>query len=551
MACVFFSLIASCDANEPLFPSVDAGADGSVDADGGIEERPPTTLKQTVMGLLDAVAQDTDSDSDNPDMSLWGLTQVGPGEPYIGRDDLKVGDATAAPIGEPSSLAYILQITDPHIVDEESPARLIDGDELVSVAYRTQEAWSCQFLEAAVRTGSAFAYYRPFDFALFTGDFIDNIQTNELAWFAQIMEGGVVNPDSGQDDDPLPGPNNDPHDPFIAQGFARNVPWYSSLGNHDDMVLGNGPLVDWLLADPIGDTTSSLSKAVVPTCLDAPWYETESKIPLRCYLPPKSQYMGTKVIPDPQRAFISRSDWLAAHFGTATIPDGHGYTADNLGSGEADYVVQEPVSGVPLTLISLNMVSQSGEGGTFGEAKRAWLADKLERAKAGGRIVVIASHHTAGSVANADEKNALVALLNQYPNVVLHIGGHTHVNRVTPHPAPQGMPRENGYWEIETSALIDWPQQSRLVEIVDNRDGTGSIYSTMIDYQIPADMKLVEGGRFYALFDIQEGGGDAGTGAPSDRNVILRFAWPKEIADTLAGLGHREVESLNFEGSRR
>ena len=31
-------------------------------------------------------------------------------------------------------------------------------------------------------------------------------------------------------------------------------------------------------------------------------------------------------------------------------------------------------------------------------------------------------------------------------------------------------------------ALVDWPQQGRLVELVDNRDGTGEFWLTMFDY---------------------------------------------------------------------
>ena len=120
------------------------------------------------------------------------------------------------------------------------------------------------------------------------------------------------------------------------------------------------------------------------------------------------------------------------------------------------------------------------------------------------------------------------------------------MNRITPRPAPDGYEPEHGYWEIETSATIDWPQQTRLIEVVDNRDGTGDIHCTMLDYQIPTDFQVVEGGRFYTLFDVQSGGGYSGVGDAEDRNVVLRFAWPTDVADALALLPQREVESFNF-----
>ena len=127
-----------------------------------------------------------------------------------------------------------------------------------------------------------------------------------------------------------------------------------------------------------------------------------------------------------------------------------------------------------------------------------------------------------------------------------HIARHVHGNRITPRPADAEQPVENGYWEIETTGLVDWPQQLRFIEIVDNRDGTGSIYCTMVDYEIPDDLPMLEGGRFYALYDVQGGGSSAGTGDPEDRNAILRFAWPAALAEALAALPQRDVASLDW-----
>jgi hypothetical protein len=75
-------------------------------------------------------------------------------------------------------------------------------------------------------------------------------------------------------------------------------------------------------------------------------------------------------------------------------------------------------------------------------------------------------------------------LLLRFPNVVLWVNGHTHRNTVTPYRRAAGS-IPGGFWEINTAAHIDWPQQARVVEIADNRDGTLSVFGTLIDHAAP------------------------------------------------------------------
>ena len=39
---------------------------------------------------------------------------------------------------------------------------------------------------------------------------------------------------------------------------------------------------------------------------------------------------------------------------------------------------------------------------------------------------------------------------------------------------------------IRTSAEADWPHQDRLIELIDNRDGTLSLFGTLVDNLAPA-----------------------------------------------------------------
>ena len=41
------------------------------------------------------------------------------------------------------------------------------------------------------------------------------------------------------------------------------------------------------------------------------------------------------------------------------------------------------------------------------------------------------------------------------------------------------------WWEINTSAIADWPEQSRLIELMDNGDGTLSIFGTLTNTAAP------------------------------------------------------------------
>ncbi len=101
-----------------------------------------------------------------------------------------------------------------------------------------------------------------------------------------------------------------------------------------------------------------------------------------------------------------------------------------------------------------------------------------------------------------------------------------------------------GFWSIRVAAEADWPQQSRLLEVFDNEDGTLSIFGTILDHASPATApasgadaagftvdELASVGRTLSYNDSQTGGracdGPCGEGAPRDRNVELLVADPR------------------------
>jgi len=119
-----------------------------------------------------------------------GTLQRGPGEPLRDRTELA---SAARPRG---TLATLALVTDAHVRDEESPARVPFLDRLgppFTSTFRPQEALSAQVLDAAVRAIDAARPEAVFDL----GDLVDNAQANELALAAAVLRGGVVRPDSG------------------------------------------------------------------------------------------------------------------------------------------------------------------------------------------------------------------------------------------------------------------------------------------------------------------------------------------------------------------
>ena len=136
-------------------------------------------------------------------------------------------------------------------------------------------------------------------------------------------------------------------------------------------------------------------------------------------------------------------------------------------------------------------------------------------------------------------------MLRGFPNVIAWVAGHSHVHDVTPFPDGKG----GGFWGIRTAAEADWPQQSRLIEVFDNKDGTISIFGTILDHASPATApatlssftnpnpeELASIGRTLAYNDFQSGARECapnpcGEGAAKDRNVELLLRNP--LPDTL------------------
>lgn len=252
---------------------------------------------------------------------------------------------------------------------------------------------------------------------------------------------------------------------------------------------------------------------------------------------------GVPVPADPERAYLGRGGYIEmAHRAGYGFADNNGDAAVDGADGgwyTEDLGDLRPERPLPVRLLALNSTDAGElEGGGYSSRQLAWIQAELDRAVRDEVLVVVLSHHPLASTEEGADK--LKAMLLACPNAVLHLAGHTHDNRVTP--IFSGQESGQGYWQVETTSALVFPGQARIVEIVDNRDGTGSIFLTLVDHSA-LDWEnrdnLAALGRWAGFEDELKKGYDGtsslgGMGDRVDRNCELIFAMPAGVEARLS-----------------
>jgi 3',5'-cyclic AMP phosphodiesterase CpdA len=435
-----------------------------------------------------------------------GFLTRGPGEALRDRTEL-------APAVRPTrTLATLAVLTDVHVRDEESPARVPFLDRLggpFSSTFRPQEALSAQVLDAAVRSVNA---ARP-DAVLVTGDLVDNAQANELALARTVLDGGRAQPDSGARGydgvqvaaDPDPAyyrPDVDPprhagllaaaQRPFDAPGLR--APWYAVPGNHDLLVAGELARTASTAAVAVGR-----ERLVTPAAgLDVP--RSENALTPRLVddalsggLPGRT----ARIAPDPGRRELTPAEAIAG----LRAASGHGGTGARM-----DYAFD---AGRAVRVIVLDTVRRDvGSSGVLAPEQARWLGSQL--AAAGTRRVVVVSHQPLTKVQGGA---AALALLDADTHVVAALAGDSHRNRIVARHTPAG-----GYWLVQTAALADYPQQARVLRVRETEGGGTVLETFMLD---TAPDSLADTARELAHLDAQGGRPQREAGTRLDRNVRL------------------------------
>lgn len=195
-----------------------------------------------------------------------------------------------------------------------------------------------------------------------------------------------------------------------------------------------------------------------------------------------------------------------------------------------------------------------------------WLQTEMAEAYARKQMVFVWSHHPdysfAGATANTFQSNVSAEQLNaelaSWPNMVAWMAGHTHRHNVRPFTVADGVGTNDrfeidveckvqdackGFWQIETAAMLDHPQEQRMIEVYDNGDGSGTLRAPVFGHSLDEFKRLAEvdrGCTFFplgaedvttALEQLAAGsgclGGGVAEGDSKDRNVELGFVIPK------------------------
>lgn len=484
-------------------------------------------------------------------------------------------------------LLSFFTISDIHITDKESPAQVpffgwsaafgTQGPgSLNPSSYSPAMCATTHLLDATVQTINALHRLAPFHFGMALGDFCNSGQYNELRWFIDVMDGKAIEPSSGAH---LGADTIDYQKPFQAAGLDRSIPWYAVAGNHDQFWMG------------VGYPTEKLRQALVGSNV----LEIYSHPVAGPLVPNASEGLGTyvgvvdgttpygdvihwgptngfaalpQVAPDPSRRIItddvaSPTNFVNAFLDTTTAPAGHGFRRDGAGSTAACYTF-EPMGDVPIRLIVLDDTCKTNAmgqpptfygGGWVDDARYTWLTNELQRGQSDKMLMILAAHIpicpqesltvtnklAAGKqfVSAAMETN-LVATLHRYPNLLMVMAGHRHVNVVTPFPSPDPEHPEYGFWEVETPSLRDFPIQFRSWEIFLNSDTNVSVVTTDVDpattADSPADKAVALGLGALRVYDCVE---LTNTYSHAYNAELVKLLTP-EMQAKLAGCGERQ-----------
>lgn len=483
----FIPLLYQCTQVPPSYP---------------ISDRVLTTEDSVITPLLpnDTTTIFSPEDVQGLEKAGYGRWQYEKGMPCALRSDLMPIGYTNVKDSSRKQMLRFFSITDIHLTDKESPAQVpvfgLKSSGIIS-AYSPAMIFSTQVLDAVVQTANKLHVKKPFDFAISLGDNCNSGQQNELRWFIDVMDGKVIKPYSGGVKDPVVGPLNDYQDEYQAAGLNKEIPWYQAIGNHDHFWMGIAPATKEIAQTFVGSDIIVLKNPIQPA--DTAHYrggvvDGKSLYGSVIGAGPISIVKPLKVTADSSRRFLSKGDWISQFFNTSSTPIGHGFSSKSKDFACYSF---EPKSKYPFKVIVLDDTQLNSDLSpdihghpSIDIPRYSWLVNELKQGQEQGKLMILAVHCPINIQDSNPELNwdvnaqisldTMMATLHRYPNLVLMIAGHRHLNTITPQFA--GNKQNNGgFWEVETSSLREFPQMFRTFDFKLNSNGTLSIFVVNVD----------------------------------------------------------------------
>jgi len=460
----------------------------------------------------------------------YGQWHFGPGIPVERRMDLMPTDYDPRDVTKTAQLLRFFTMTDIHITDKESPGQGIvfapmAGSNGIS-CYAPLMLYTTHMLNAAIQTINVIHKTNPFDFGLALGDMANSTQYNEFRWFIDILDGKEINPDSGTKDNITNGSNNDYQDAFQAEGLNASIPWYATIGNHDHFWLGSANMSAYMLSALTGNTIMQMGNILSSkdpykystgtidgstpygTIIGSGRADTLKNIPI--------------IAPDSDRRSLTSSEAMREFSNTITLPVGHGFVQSNAANKYRGSYSFIPKSTIPIKIIVLDDTQDSTDPmpsdgiyghGELNNGRYEWLMAQLKAGQDANQLMIISAHvpigvSPAGSpmswlpTKNYSSEADLIAKLQAFSNLILWVAGHRHLNTVKAFPSINEAHPENGFWQVETKSLREFPEQFRTFDIVRNSDNSISIITTDVDPNVK-EGTLAAIGRTYAIASNQ------------------------------------------------
>ena len=378
-------------------------------------------------------------------------------------------------------------------------------------------------------------------------------------------------------------------EPFEAVGLG--MPWYSAFGNHDALVQGNSgeafiepsPGQEEFL-NPVYDEIAR--GCVKPTKL-GPGISPEAFAEDPAGFLANPGVESLIVPPDERRCFLAKDEpntalapcatggWIQQHSRTTGLPVGHGFEpfsvdgqtgagrpadARRMHDGYYSFVPKPGLRFIVLDTVTDNCGAPFCAEGSIDHPQYQWLEREIVAAEGAGQYAMVFSHHTlrttrmdsidpaeqpvhfgedqdqsSGPQPPSAPETTLEDLFCRHANVLAHVNGHNHENDIRAQRCEQSVGK-NPFVEITTAAHIDWPQQARMIELVNEPNGDLALALTILDHDGPPNpgngnaspqpVKLASIAREISYNDYQHDRGSRGS--PSDRNVIVETGkkWP-------------------------